>query len=230
MKAYLSAIFTILWKDFLLEVRTKEVVTPILVFVFLVIITFNFAFEPTPALLAVVSAGTLWVSFTFAGVLGLNRTFAMEKEKGGLDGLLLTPVSRDALYFGKLLSAFFFMLAIEFVMLPVFGILFNLPLFLPSLWLLTVLTTLGFAAVGTVFSAMAVNMRAREVLLPVLFFPIVLPVIIAAVESTSAIFAGAGAGRAEDWSEFARWLQLTAAFDAVFLVVSAALFQFVVQE
>ena len=224
MREYLGIALTVFWKDFLLEIRAKEVVTPIIVFAFLVLVTFNFAFEPSPALLAVIAAGTLWVSFTFAGILGLNRMFALEKEKGGLDGLLLCPVSRDVLYIGKLLSSFVFMLTIEAVMLPVFSTIFNLPFFLPELWLLTVLATLGFAAVGTVFSAMAVNTRAREVLLPVLFFPVVVPVIIAAVESTGAIF------RAEDWTEFSRWLQLTAAFDAVFLVAAAVLFQYVVQE
>ncbi len=224
MREYLSIAFTIFWKDFLLEVRAKEVVTPILVFALLVLITFNFAFEPTPALLAVIAAGTLWVSFTFAGILGLNRTFALEKDKGSLDGLLLCPVSRDVLYIGKLLSTFVFMLVIEALMLPVFSMVFNLPLVLPQLWLLTALATLGFAAVGTLFSAMAVNTRAREVLLPVLFLPIVVPVIIAAVESTNAIF------QAEGWDQINKWMQLTTAFDAIFLVVSAVLFQFVVQE
>lgn len=224
MKAYLRAVLAILWKDFLLEIRAKEVVTPVLVFALLVAITFNFVFSTQPALVAIVASGTLWVSFTFAGVLGLGRAFALEKERGGLDGLALTPASRDALYLGKLLSAFLFMLAVEVVMLPVISVLFDLPLVLPALWLVVALATLGFAAVGTVFSALAANTRAREVLLPVLFFPIVVPVIIAAVESTSAILRGDG------WSEYARWVGLTAAFDAVFIVASAALFQFTLGE
>ncbi|MSQ12501.1 MAG: heme ABC transporter permease CcmB [Dehalococcoidia bacterium] len=220
----MSAALAIFWKDFLLEVRAKEVVTPIVVFAFLVVITFNFVFDPTPAQVASVAAGALWVSFTFAGILGLGRAFALEKERDAMDGLLLTPVSRDAIYLGKLLSTVLFMLAVEAAMLPFFTILFDLPFVLPSLWLVMALSTLGFAAVGTVFSAMAVNTRAREVLLPVLFFPIVVPVIIAAVESTSAIYGGEG------WGEFGRWIGLVAAFDAVFVVLSAALFQFVVQE
>lgn len=224
MRAYLAAVLAVLWKDFLLEVRAKEVVTPVLVFALLVVITFNFVFERQSSLVHVVAAGAMWASFTFGGILGLGRTFALERERGGLDGLALCPVGRDAIYLGKLLGSFLFMLAVEAVMLPVLSILFDLPLVLPVLWLVVVLATLGFAAVGTVFSALAVNTRAREVLLPVLFFPIVVPVIIAAVESTSAVFQGGG------WAEIGQWVGITAAFDAAFIVVSAALFQFTLGE
>jgi heme exporter protein B len=224
MRDFWAPVFAILWKDLMLEARTKEVVTPILVFAFLVIIVFNFVFEPTAAVVVIVAPGVLWVSFTFAGVLGLNRTFAMEKERGGIDGLMLSPVGREQVYLGKMLSSFLFILAVEVVMFPVFGVLFNLPLLLPSLWLVAVLATLGFSAVGTVFSAMAVNTRAREIMLPVLFFPIVVPVIIAAVEATKVVLAG------EPWSDVRRWLELTAAFDVIFLVVAAFTFEFVLGE
>jgi heme exporter protein B len=224
VRAYLRPIGAVLWKDLLLEARTKEVVTPVLVFAFLVTVVFNFVFEPSATTVAIVAPGVLWIAFTFAGTLGLNRAFALEKERGGIEGLMLCPVGREQLYLGKMLASFLFILAVELVMLPIFGVLFNLPLFLPWLWLVAVVATLGFSAVGTIFSAMAVNTRAREIMLPVLFFPIVVPVIIAAVEATRAILAG------EPYGDFRRWVELTAAFDAVFVVAAAATFEFVLGD
>lgn len=219
-----TAIFAVLWKELLLEVRTREIVTPIVVFSLLVIVIFSFVLDPNPRLVASVAPGALWVAFTFAGMLGLNRSFAMEKERGGMEGLLLSPVGRDALYFGKMLSAFLFMLAVEAVMLPVFSVVFNLPLAEPGLWLVVVLATLGFATVGTAFSAMAVNTRAREILLPVLFFPVAAPVIIAAAEATRAVYAG------DAFADYSNWIGLIAAFDVIYAVVAAATFEFIVNE
>ena len=224
MRDYLRPIATVLWKDLLLEVRTKEVVSPVLVFAFLVTVVFNFVFEPSAEVVAIVAPGVLWIGFTFAGTLGLSRAFALEKERGGIEGLMLCPVGREQIYLGKMLASFLFILAVELVMLPIFGVLFNLPLLLPWLWLVAVLATLGFSAVGTVFSAMAVNTRAREIMLPVLFFPIAVPVIIAAVEATRAVLAG------EPWGDFRRWIELTAAFDAVFVAAAAATFEFVLGD
>ncbi|MBI4233016.1 MAG: heme exporter protein CcmB [Chloroflexi bacterium] len=224
MRGFWRPVLAILWKDLLLEARTREVVVPVLVFALLIVVIFAFVFEPKPSLVAAVAPGVLWVSFTFAGVLGLNRTFSLEKEKGGIEGLMLSPVSRDVLFTGKLLSCTLSMLAVEVVMLPLFSMLFNLPLLLPPLWLVAALATLGFASVGVLFSAMAVNTRAREIMLPVLFFPVAVPVIIAAVEASGAILRGEG------WGEFRRWLQLTAAFDMLFLVISALTFHFVLEE
>lgn len=219
-----TAILAVLWKDLLLEVRTREIVTPIVVFTLLVIVIFSFVLDPNPRLVASVAPGALWVAFTFAGMLGLNRSFAMEKERGGMEGLLLSPAGRDALYFGKMLSAFLFMLAVEAVMLPAFSAAFNLPLVEPALWLVIVLATLGFATVGTAFSAMAVNTRAREILLPVLFFPVAAPVIIAAAEATRAVYAG------EAFADYSHWIGLIAAFDVIYAVVAAATFEFIVSD
>lgn len=219
-----TAILAVLWKDLLLEVRTREIVTPIVVFTLLVIVIFSFVLDPNPRLVASVAPGALWVAFTFAGMLGLNRSFALEKERGGMEGMLLSPVGRDALYFGKMLSAFLFMLAVEAVMLPVFSVVFNLPLLEPALWLTIVLATLGFATVGTAFSAMAVNTRAREILLPVLFFPVAAPVIIAAAEATRAVYGG------EAFADYSNWIGLIAAFDVIYAVVAAATFEFIVSD
>ena len=222
--AWWTPIIAVLWKDLLLESRTRETIMPILVFSLLVIVIFSFVLDPNPRLVASVAPGALWVAFTFAGVLGLNRSFALEKERGGMEGLLLSPTGRDLLYFGKMLGAFLFMLAVELVMLPAFSVMFNLPLVQPGLWLIVALATFGFAAVGTAFSAMAVNTRAREILLPVLFFPVAAPVIIAAAEATRAVFAG------DSFADYSRWVQLIIAFDVIFAVVAAATFEFIVSE
>ena len=224
LPAWWVPILTILWKDVLLEIRTKETVIPILVFSFLVIIVFNFVMDPNPALVEAVAPGVLWVAFTFAGLLGLSRSFAMEKEQGCIEGLMMCPVGRDLLYLGKMLGTFLFVLLVELLMLPVFAVVFNIPLFEPGLWLITLLATFGFASVGAIFSAIAINTKAKEVLLPILFFPIAAPVIIAAAEATRAVLVGDSIG------DYSRWLQLMAAFDVMFVVIASITFDFVLGE
>jgi heme exporter protein B len=223
MKGSLSKILTIFWKDVLLEIRTKETVTSILVFALLVVVIFNFAFEPETATMSLVAPGILWVAFTFAGVLGLNRIFAIERENSRLAGLLLCPVDPMLIYWGKLLGSFTFMLAIEIVVTPIFLVLLNLPLLLPRLILVIVLATLGFTSVGTLFSALAINIKARDIMLPILFLPIVVPVIIAAVEATALILQGS------PWGDMLTWLQIMIAFDIIYLVVTTLVFQYVVE-
>ena len=219
-----AALAAVLWKDLALEFRTREVVSPILVFSLLVIVIFSFVLDPNPRLTEAVAPGALWVAFTFAGMLGLGRAYALEKERGAMEGLLLTPVGRDLLYLGKALAACLFMLAVEAVLLVAFAVVFDVPLAEPWLWATVGLATVGFAAVGTAFSAMAVNTRAREILLPVLFFPVVAPVIIAAAEATRAIIAG------DPFIEYRHWLGLIAAFDVIYAVVAAVVFEYIVSE
>ena len=224
MRGYLGPLFAVVWKDILLEFRTKDIVVSVLVFSILVIVIFNFALDPTPRVVALVAPGVLWVAFVFGGVLGLTRSFSMEKEGGNLRGLMLAPVSRDAIFFGKMLASFLFMLLVEVLAYPIFALMFNLPLVEPLLIPIAVLATLGFAAVGTAFSAMAVNTRAREVMLPLLFLPVVMPLIIGAVEATTLVLVG------DDKGDMALWLSLLAAFDAVFVVVCPVAFHLVVEE
>ena len=208
----------------LLESRTRETVIPILVFSFLVIIVFNFVIDPNPALVEAVAPGILWVAFTFAGMLGLNRSFSMEREQGGMEGLMMCPVGRDLVYLGKMLGTFLFVLLVELIMLPIFAVIFNLPLFEPGLWIITLMATFGFASVGATFSAIAVNTKAKEILLPILFFPIAAPVIIAAAEATRAVLAGDSIG------DYSRWLQLMAVFDVMFVVIGSITFDFILGE
>ena len=228
-------VFAILAKDVLLELRTKDILVTTLVFGLLVIVVFSFALDPTPAMVATVAPGILWVSFTFGGVLGLNRSFSIESARGNLHGLMLAPVGRDAIYFGKFLSNFLFMIGVEVVIYPLFLILFNLPLHVYSMIPVLVLATIAVAAVGTVFSAMAVNTRSREVMLPLLFLPVVVPVIIAATEATGILLREAvpregGATYLLVGPGVSLWISLLVVFDAVFLVICPAAFSFIIED
>jgi heme exporter protein B len=214
----------IVHKDIIAELRTKEMFSSMFVFALLVIVIFNFAFELRVANVKQVAPGVLWVTFTFAGMLGLNRSFILEKDKGCLEGLLLAPVDRSAIYFGKMLGNLIFMSVVEAIVLPIFWVLFNPPLFSPALILILFLGTLGFAGVGTLFSAIAVHTRAREVMLPILLFPIVVPLMIAAVKITGGLLDG------QPLSEMRNWLNLLVGFDIIFLTVSYMTFDYVVEE
>jgi len=224
VKGAFRTIGALLWKDILLELRTKDLVVSVLVFSLMTIVIFNFAIDPTPETVALVAPGVLWVAFVFGGVLGLTRSLALEKEGGNLAGLMLAPVGRDTVFFGKMLGNFLFMMLVEVIAFPIFTVLFNMSPAAPGLIPVAVLATLGIATVGTVFSAMAINTRAREVMLPLLFLPVVLPVIVAAVEVSSVVIRDTGS------SDVAGWLPLLAAFDAIFLVVCPVAFGIVVEE
>ena len=217
-------VIVITWKDALSEMRTREIVFSVLVFTFLVIVIFNFAFSASQETIALVAPGIIWVTFAFAGVLSLNRSFIMEKEEGCLEGLMICPISREVIYVGKMLGSLLFMLIIEAIALPIFAFLFNLPVLSLQIVAITVLTTVGFVAVGTLFSALAVNTKAREMVLPILFLPIIVPIIISAVKASGLALSG------ESWSGLASWLQIIVAFDAVFLVASFLTFAFIIEE
>jgi heme exporter protein B len=213
----------IVWKDITSEMRTKEIATSLVAFALLVIVVVSFTLEPGENT-SPIAAGILWVAFTFAGVLGLSRSFVIEKDKGCLQGLMLCPVDRSILYLGKMLSIVVFMIVVEVIIIPVFIVLLDQSGFPPQLAVIALLATIGFAAVGTLFSAMAVNTRAREVMMPLLFLPVASPVIIAAIKSTALVLAGGS------WGDIASWLGIMAAFDAIFLAVSPLVFEFVIEE
>lgn len=224
MRTFWGKVLAIMSKDILSELRSRDVASAIFVFSLLVIVVFNFALEPGTSKAVSLAAGVLWVSFAFAGVLGFNRTFVQEKEKGCLEGLLLAPVDRGVIYVGKMLGSFLFMLAVEAILLPIFVALYGLPLHLSQQAVILFLATLGFSSVGTLFSALAVNTRAREIMLPLLFLPVVVPVLIAAVKASTLVLMGEG------WGPILPWLELIAAFDAIFLTVSFLVFEFVLEE
>lgn len=220
----LRATLAIVRKDLTAEVRSKELVSALLVFSLLVVLIFNFALELDKAARENVAAGVLWVTFTFAGTLGLNRAFAAEKDRGSFDGLLLAPVDRAAIYFGKLIGALIFMLAVEAIVIPVFSLLYNINLFRPLLLLVVLLGTFGYAVVGTLLASMAMHTRARDVMLPILLFPVAIPVIIAAVKASAGILL------ASDWGEIAPWINLLVVYDTIFIAIAYMVFDYLVEE
>ena len=217
-------VLAITWKDVRSEFRAREIITSVLVFTLLVIIIFNFAFGGSGQPMVMLAPGMLWVTFAFAGVLSLNRSFILEKEEGCLEGLMVSPASREVIYTGKMLGSLVFLLVIEAVALPIFAFLFNLEVLTLELITITFLATVGFVACGTLFAALAVNTKARELVLPILFLPVVVPVIISAVKASGLALAG------ESWDGIANWLGIIAAFDAIFLVVSYLVFDYVIEE
>ena len=211
-------------KDVTVEARTRETISGVLVFALAVAFVFKFTFDPAPRVVALIGPGIVWVAYVFAGIVGMSRTFVLERDRGTLEALLLAPVPREAIYLGKLAGAFTLMLVVEAAMLPVFLVLHDLSFLSLPFAVTAVLATLGLAAVGTLFSAIAVHTRARELLLPLLFLPVALPIIIAAVASTSLLLQGGG------WREVGEWLRLMLAFDIAFLVLSSWAFEFVLEE
>lgn len=220
------AILTIAWKDIISEFRSRETISSMLIFCLIVVVIFNFMFEPGSNLVKEMVPGILWVAITFAGILGLNRSFIYEVDQGCLQGLLLCPVDHYMLYLGKTIGNFFFMVIMEIIIVPLMIILFNLNIvhILLPLFLIILLGTLGFAAVGTVLSAISVNTRAREILLPVLLFPIAIPILLAAVKATGAVINEGTFASAQSW------IRILAGFDIIFLVISSLLFEFVVED
>jgi len=216
-------VWAIVRKDLAMEMRSREMLSSMFVFALIVMLVFSFSFELRVDNAIQVAPGVLWVAFTFAGMLGLGRSFILERDQGCLDGLLLCPVDRSVIFLGKMLGNLLFMSMIEIIILPLCLALFDLP-FKPLLLPVILLGTVGFAAVGTLFSAMTVHARAREVLLPILLFPIAIPLLIAAVKLTAGLFDG------QPWSTMGRWLQFLIGFDVIFLTVSYLTFDYVVEE
>ncbi len=216
----------LIWKELVVEVRSRETVLAGAVFALLVLVTFNFAFDLRVENVAAVAPGVLWVTVTFAGVISLGRAFARERDRRTLDGLLLAPVDRSALFLSKVAGSLVAMLVVEAITLPAFIALFNVRIDVALLVLALLLGTLGLAGVGTLFAAIAAHTRAREVMLPLLLFPIQVPVILATVKTTGAAIQVPGT----EPVDIGPWLGLLVAFDALFLSLSLLLFEFVVEE
>ncbi len=220
----LSDAFIIASKDILTEVRNREVLSSVVVFAVLVIIIFNFAFGSSERAAGLVAPGILWATFAFAGILAFNRSFVMEKEEDCIEGLMTAPISREAIYLGKFFGNTFFILLVQLIVIPVFSLLFNINFFNLELLAITILATLGFSSTGTLFAAMAVNTRARELVLPILFFPIVSPVIIGAVNASALVLEG------QSFAAINQWIGILVAFDAIFIVASYLIFSFIIEE
>jgi heme exporter protein B len=207
-------------KDLLIEFRTRSAFLSAVVFAVLAVAIFYFAWKPAAVSSLELAPGVMWVVFTFAGLLGVQRAFAIEQAERAVDGLLLAPVEREALYLGKLMANIVFIGAVQAVTIPALAIFYNLPLgrALPVFFGVALLATVGLAAVGTLFAAMAVNTRMAELLLPVLSLPFFVPIIITAAMSSTRLLAGQGI------ADVMPWLRILVAFDLVF--VTACMFAF----
>lgn len=224
MKTYLGAVWAVVWKDLTAEWRTRENLSAMLVFALLVILIFNFALELDIQVQESVTAGVLWTTFIFAGTIGLNRSMAVEKDRGCLDGLLLAPVDRSVIYFGKALGNLIFMLLVEALVLPVYSFLFNMPVFQPGFLGVLFLGSIGYIAVGTLLATMVVQVRTRDILLPILLFPLTLPVIISAVKASQGFLQMIPLG------EIITWVNLLIVYDLIFTAAAYMVFDFVVEE
>ncbi len=219
-----KAVLALALKDLREELRGRELINAMLLYAVLAVLIFSFALELDAEARETSIAGVFWVTVVFAGMLGLNRSLAAEKDRGNLDALLLAPVDRSTLFFGKMLSNLFFMLMVAVLLMLLITVLFNVSLFAPWLMVVILLGTVGFAAVGTLLASMTVHTRAREALLPILLLPVSLPVILSAVRASTAILSRTPQ---EDWIA---WPQLLLVADLVLLALAYILFDFVVEE
>jgi heme exporter protein B len=227
----MSEFFRVAWhvvrKDMTVEIRSKEILLTTLLFAISVVLVFSFAIVREGRAPDDVAAGILWVAISFSGTLAMGRTFERERYNDTLRALLLAPADRPAVYTGKLLGLLLLLGLVEIVLVPLVGLLFGAPIFTYP-WMLTALLvsgTLGFAAVGTLFAAMLVRVRSRDTLLPVLLYPVTIPVMIAGVRGTAALFQ---ASPDEPMARF--WIGLLVFWDAIFLTLALWTFEPVMTE
>src|ERR1700691_1937550 len=217
---FLRQVFVIAHKDVRAELRTKEAVNASLAFALVILLLFSFAFEPSEETTREISGGLLWIVFAFAGTLVLNRSFAREVPNDCLDALVAAPISTAALLMGKVLANFALVIAVELVSLPVFGIFYNVQ-WTTQIWallLVLALGTWGLTVIGTIFSALTVNIRLRELMLPLLVYPVLIPALMGAMRLSTDLVAGKPLSSENDV-----WLRLLVAFDAVFSALSLVL-------
>ena len=224
MFQYFRYIGIIFRKDILVEIRSKEITLSVLIFSLITLVIFNFAFDPTAKTVLYVAPGILWSAILFGGMLGLNRTFAMEINDGGWIGMVISPVPKDALFFGKVLSTFTLMVVVEGILLTLIIAMFDLHINWLAMVLVSLMALIGFSVLGTLFSAIAVFTRAQEVMLPILFLPLMSPVIIAAVESSGQIFMGGDVFTVIDW------LGLMAAINLLYIALCPFCFGLTLKE
>ena len=226
MNLYLNQIAAIVWKDFVTELKTRELLSAMFIFALLVILIFIFSINLSIVKASEVGPGILWVAFLFAGTIGLNRSFMLEKENGCLMGLMLVPADRTAIYFGKLISNLIFLSIMELFILPLFMIFFNIDLLshLGPLLIVVFLGTLGFCALGTLLSSLSSNLKTREIMLPILLYPLLIPIVIGAVRMTGQILDGV------ELFDMMRWIGLTVSFDIIYIGVSIMTIDHILEE
>lgn len=222
---YFKALFTIVKKDVLMEMRTKEVVNASLVFAILLVIVFSFIMEPGSEVEKKIAGGIFWMAVTFSGILGLNKTMMSELEGGNFEALMLAPVDKSAIFFGKVISNMLVLILLEIILIPLFLVFYSInivshPLMIAVLFL----ATYGYALVGTLFSMISVRTNSREIMLPLLLLPIMIPILIAAILSTNIFISGS------DIAYSYNWIKLTAVFDIIFTAVIFGIFSAIIEE
>ncbi len=222
--AYMRKVWAITLKDLRAEFRAKEIVMTMAAFSVLAVIVFGLAFDIRVPESSMVAPGVFWVTVLFGGVLGLNRAFGSEADRGSLAALLLAPMDRSVIYFGKLVAGLIFMLLVDALVLPVILVIFDVSLFQPLNLLGILLGSLGYVAVGTLFAALTANTRARESMLPILLLPVMVPVFVAGVGLSSALIDG------RTMDGVMRWLLVIAGYDLLFLTIAYLVFDMIWEE
>ncbi len=223
----MKQILFIIKKDLLMEFRKRESMMSMLFFGFLVLVILNIATGIGKKADPSMSGGILWVAIVFSAVLGLNRIFSHENENRCIDGLLLSPVEPESIFLAKMIVNFIFMIITEIILIPLFFVLYNnneLSRHIPMLVIIVVLLNLGFSSVGTLISAISSGTKRKDIMLPILLFPVLIPLIAATVKSTGELLGGAAI------EKYSQWLYLTGAFDLIFFGSSYLLFEYVIRE
>jgi len=213
-------------KDLAIEFRTRSTFLSAVVFSLLSIVIFYFAWDATAVSAVDLAPGVLWVTFTFSGLLGMHRSFGVEQPDRGIDGLLASPISRESIFLGKAIASLVFVAAVQVIAIPAVALFYNLPIAdrLLTLGGIALLAAIGLVAVGTLFSAMAVNTRLAELLLPMLSLPFFVPIVLPAAQATAKLLTGRPVGDALPW------LKLLVAFDIVFVVACTLAYPFTLEE
>jgi len=224
MKAFLDVVFSIFWKDLLAERRTREILGTMLVFALTVILIFVFAFDLSVEMRSKAAPGVIWVTLCFAGTISLNRTMSLEKDREGFDALLLAPVDRTAIFFGKALVNWIYLLVTAAILLPVYALFNNVNLFNGGIAGVVLLGTLGYILTGTLLSTLSLQLRTRDMLLPVLLFPVLIPLLLAVVRASTILLQGGIEG------ELSTWLLLLAGYDLIFMALGIIIFDKIIEE
>ena len=222
----ISAALLVARKDLSIEFRTRTAFLSALVFALLSIVIFYFSWDPTAVGAIDLAPGVLWIIFTFSGLLGLQRSFNVEIAERAIDGLLASPISREAIYLGKALANLAFVAAVQVVAIPTLALFYDVPLtgILPALVGIALLAAIGLVAVGTLFASMTVNTRLAELLLPMLALPFFVPIVLPAAQATAKLLAG------RPVADVASWLKLLASFDIVFVAACMVAFPHTLEE
>jgi heme exporter protein B len=224
MKTWLSTAWVLVWKDLVQEWRSRDVLTSMFAFAVLSLFIFNYALDLSPIDRAEIAPGLIWVVMVFAGTLGLNRSFAAEQDQGSFEGLMMAVPELSVIYLAKMITNLLMMFGLAILVIPIYSLLYNQSLFDLRFFVILMLGAWGYSAAGTLISSMTVQTRMRDLLLPVLLFPLLLPVNMAVVKSGSAIIA------ASSVPEFQSWINLLLVYDVIMTVVSIMVFEYVIRE